>query len=81
MLGIRQGLLQPRHAYTGSEPAFAAVRHYFPGEEFQQGGLASAVATQQAQLVAAPNDQFNLVEQNLGAVLEIDLVEFEQWHI
>ena len=76
----RQLLLEPRNPGAGPEPALAAVRGELPRQDFQQRGLAGAVATQQAEFVPRLDAQGHLVQQDLGAVVEVNLLELQQGH-
>ena len=76
LVSLGQGLLQPRQARAGAQPALSGVQCGLAGEDFKQGGFAGAVAPQQAQFVAAGDRQVDLVQQHMSTEVQAGFIEF-----
>ena len=75
VVGFRQRLQQARHLDARALPALAAVRHLLSRQYPQQGGLAGAVAAEQTPALAAVDVQADPVQQGVGAVVQLQVVE------
>ena len=71
---------QLRHAQAVVADDLAVVGLQFAGDQFQQRGLALAVAPDQANALAAVDDQAGVIQHGLGAEGEGNLLEGDQWH-
>jgi len=75
---LRHVLRQLRHAQALRAHDLARIGLLFPGNELQQGGLARAVAAEQAQPLAGLEREVGLVQQHGAAQVQADVLEAEQ---
>ena len=80
LVGVGQGLVQVGDARTRTHPALTALRHHIAVDDLQQGGFARTVAAQQTDAVPRLHGKLHPVQNDLGAVLEAEIVEFQKGH-
>ena len=68
--GLGQGLAQPGQLGARAQPAITGFGGNFSGQNFQQGGLAGTVASQQTDLVALEQFEVHRIQQDVCAVME-----------
>lgn len=75
-----RGLLQPGQFQFRLAPHLAAVGRNFSGDDLQQGGLAFAVAPQQANPFPGIELEFRLLQKVVGAKGDGNIFQSYQWH-